>query len=192
VEIDRVDEDVVEAAALVSRHLAVIGRARPVLLGPDRARLPGEDPARASAVLAAALQAAGIGCPDVPTVRLDGGVGDRRAGAQAALLALERHPDADALVCVNDEVAVGALAAIASRGVDVPGRVAVIGYDNLDDGRFSTPSLTTIDPGPWRLARAALELLSDRLVGVAPVHARAVTLPVDLVRRESTLGMGAR
>jgi DNA-binding LacI/PurR family transcriptional regulator len=191
-EIDRVDEDVAEAAALVSRHLAVIGRARPVLLGSDRARLPGEDPARASAVLGAALQAAGIGCPDVPTVRLDGGIGDRRAGAHAALLALDRHPDADALVCVNDEVAVGALAAIASRGVDVPGRVAVIGYDNLDDGRFSTPSLTTIDPGPQRLARAALELLSDRLRGVAPVHARAVTLPVDLVRRESTLGTGAR
>lgn len=188
---DRVDEDVVEAAALVARHLAVMGRVRPVLLGTDRAHRAGEDPARASAVLRAAVLEAGITCPDVPAVPLDG-VGDRRAGMRAAFLALDHHPDADALVCSNDEVAIGALAALAARGVGVPGRVAVIGYDKLDDGRFSTPSLTTIDPGPRRLARATLELLSDRLAGIAPSHARAVTLPVELVRRESTLGVGAR
>jgi DNA-binding LacI/PurR family transcriptional regulator len=188
---DRVDEDVAEAASLVAGHLAVMGRERPVLLGADRALRVGEEPTSASAVLRGALLAAGIGRPDVPAVQLDG-VADRRAGLRAARAALERHPDGDALVCVNDEVAIGALAALAAHGVDVPGRIAVIGHDKIDDGRFSTPSLTTIDPGPSRLARAALDLLSDRLAGAAPASPRSVTLPVELVRRESTLGIGAR
>jgi DNA-binding LacI/PurR family transcriptional regulator len=92
----------------------------------------------------------------------------------------------------NDEIALGALATLAAEQVDVPGRVAVIGYDGLEDGWFSTPSLTTIDPGREQLARTALDLLADRLDGRAPAHPRRIVSPVKLVRRESTLGEGAR
>ncbi|MEV0232061.1 LacI family DNA-binding transcriptional regulator [Nonomuraea sp. NPDC050786] len=173
--VDSVDEDVAEAAALVARHLAVMGRSRPALLGADRARMR------------AALAGAGIDPAAVPHVEL-GEVADRRAGAQAAVRVLEEHPDVDALLCVNDEVALGALAALVKHGVNVPGQVAAIGYGNLEDGRFSTPSLTTVDPGPARLARSALELLADRLAGTAPRRPRAVVSPVELIRRESTLG----
>ncbi|MEW1837837.1 LacI family DNA-binding transcriptional regulator [Nonomuraea angiospora] len=177
VEVDRVEEDVAEAAALMARHLAVMGRSRPALLGAHqdelRARLGGSGPV------------------PVPCAEL-GEVADRRAGARAAVQVLERHPDVDVLLCVNDEVALGALAALVKHGVDVPGRVAVAGYGNLEDGRFSTPSLTTIDPGPARLARSALELLADRLAGTAPWQPRAVVSPVELIRRESTLGRDPR
>ncbi|MEV4577762.1 LacI family DNA-binding transcriptional regulator [Nonomuraea jabiensis] len=175
--VDRVEEDVAEAAALMARHLDVMGRSRPALLGAHqdelRACLDGSGPA------------------PVPCVDL-GEVADRRAGARAAVQVLERHPDVDVLLCVNDEVALGALAALVKHGVDVPGRVAVAGYGNLEDGRFSTPSLTTIDPGPARLARSALELLADRLAGTAPRRPRAVVSPVALIRRESTLGRDPR
>lgn len=190
--VDRVDEDVLEAVVLLARHLAVMGRTRPVLLGPDRARRDDDAPGRPSAALRAGLtmsriDLAGVGCVDLPD-----GVWDRRVGAHAAEEALARFPDADALLCVNDEVALGALAALSAADVDVPGRVAVIGYDNLDDGRFSTPSLTTIDPGPRRLARVALEMVADRLTGMGTTDPRAVTTRVDLVRRESTLGEEVR
>lgn len=185
--VDHVREDVDEAMALVVRHLAVMGRLRPALLGGDRAARPDEDPARPSASLRAALAETGFDPDAVPVVPVEG-VADRRAGARAAARALDAHPALDVLVCVSDEVALGALAALRGRGVDVPGQVAVVGYDDLDDGRFSTPSLTTVDPGPARLARMALELLDDRLAGRAPQGPRAVTLPVELVRRESTLG----
>ncbi|MEV4018575.1 LacI family DNA-binding transcriptional regulator [Nonomuraea angiospora] len=175
--VDRVEEDVAEAAALVARHLAVMGRSRPALLGAHqdelRARLDGSGPVP-------------VPCADL------GEVADRRAGARAAVQVLERHPDVDVLLCINDEVALGALAALVKHGVDVPGRVAVAGYGNLEDGRFSTPSLTTIDPGPARLARSALELLADRLAGTAPRQPRAVVSPVELIRRESTLGRDPR
>ncbi|RVX43809.1 DNA-binding LacI/PurR family transcriptional regulator [Nonomuraea polychroma] len=178
-EVDSVDEDVAEAAALVARHLAVMGRSRPALLGADQPRMR------------AAFAESGIDAAAVPAVDL-GEVADRRAGARAAVHVLEQHPDVDALVCVNDEVALGALAALVKQGVDVPGQVAAVGYGNLEDGRFSTPSLTTIDPGPARLARSALELLTDRLAGTAPRQPRAVVSPVELVRRESTLGRDPR
>ncbi|MFI7231932.1 LacI family DNA-binding transcriptional regulator [Nonomuraea angiospora] len=175
--VDRVEEDVAEAAALLARHLAVMGRSRPALLGARqdelRARLGASGPV------------------PVPCAEL-GEVADRRAGARAAVQVLERHPEVDVLLCVNDEVALGALAALVKHGVDVPGRVAVAGYGNLEDGRFSTPSLTTIDPGPARLARSALELLADRLAGTAPRQPRAVVSPVELIRRESTLGRDPR
>ncbi|MGW0202560.1 LacI family DNA-binding transcriptional regulator [Nonomuraea sp. NPDC003201] len=176
-EVDRVQEDVAEAAALMARHLAVMGRSRPALLGAHQDELR------------ACLDRSGpvpVPCADL------GEVADRRAGARAAVQVLERHPDVDVLLCVNDEVALGALAALVKHGVDVPGRVAVAGYGNLEDGRFSTPSLTTIDPGPARLARSALELLADRLAGTAPRQPRAVVSPVELIRRESTLGRDPR
>ncbi|MFF4619189.1 LacI family DNA-binding transcriptional regulator [Nonomuraea jabiensis] len=175
--VDRVEEDVVEAAALMARHLDVMGRFRPALLGAHQDELR------------ACLDESGpapVPCADL------GEVADRRAGARAAVQVLERHPDVDVLLCVNDEVALGALAALVKHGVDVPGRVAVAGYGNLEDGRFSTPSLTTIDPGPDRLARSALELLADRLAGTAPRQPRTVVSPVELIRRESTLGRDPR
>jgi len=188
-DVDRVEDEVIEAVALVARHLAVMGRSRPVLVGPDRARTASDTQAGPSAALRTALAEAGLDPAAVPRMDLEGEhAWDRRAGARIAAQALDRYPDADALLCVNDEVALGALAALESLGADVPGRVAVIGYDNLDDGRFSTPSLTTIDPGPARLARSALELLSDRLAGTAPRKPRLVVSPVELMRRESTLG----
>lgn len=185
--VDRVDDDVVEAVVLVARHLTVMGRMRPVLLGPDRARRSDDDPDRPSRAMRGALASAGIDADAVLAVTV-GRTADRGAGAAAAAAVLDAMHDVDALLCVNDEVALGALHVLAARGLDVPGRVAVIGYDNLDDGRFSAPALTTVDPGPQRLARVALELLADRLEGTAPPHPRVVTSPVDLVRRESTLG----
>ncbi|MFI7706108.1 LacI family DNA-binding transcriptional regulator [Nonomuraea sp. NPDC049480] len=191
--VDRVDDDVVEAAMLVGRHLAVMGRTRPAVLGAyggSPSAAPGAGAGRIGAVLSAALVTTGIDPEKVPVMPLEP-LADRRAGARAAAEVLSRHPEVDALLCVNDEVALGTLATLAARGVDVPGGVAVIGYGNLEDGWFSTPSLTTIDPGRDRLARTTFDLLVGRLDGTAPAHARAVVLPVKLVRRESTLGTGA-
>lgn len=175
VDVDHVVEDRAEAAALIARHLGVMGRSRPALLGADTSQLR------------SALANVGIESADVSSVDLDD-VADRRAGARAALQVLDDRPDVDSMLCANDEVALGALAALAGKQVDVPGRIAVVGYGNLDDGWFSTPPLTTIDTGRARLARSALDLLTDRLAGTAPRRPRSSVLPVELVRRESTLG----
>ena len=179
--VDSVDSDLVEAASLVARHLVVMGRSRPALVGQDRTR-------QGNHAMTAALAAAGI-APAVP--RVDGVVG-RADGARAARELLAREPATDALLCGSDELALGALYALVEAGVAVPDDVAIIGFDNLDDATFSTPSLTTVDPGAARLARSAVELLADRLAGTGGETARRVISPVELVRRESTLGAGLR
>lgn len=178
---DSVDPDLVEAASLVARHLVVMGRSRPALVGQDRT-------AHGDESMTAALLAAGI---TAPAPRVDG-VTSRAEGARAATELLAADPQIDALVCGSDELALGALYALLGSGVAVPDQVAVLGFDNLDDASFSTPSLTTVDPGAARLARAAVELLADRLAGTGGDTARRVISPVELVRRESTLGAGLR
>ena len=45
----------------------------------------------------------------------------------------------------------------------MPGRVAVIGFDDIEDGRFCIPTLTTVAPDKERIARLAVELLAGRL-----------------------------
>lgn len=177
--VDGVETDPVEAASLVARHLAVMGRSRPVLLGYERITLAGQAMLRA-------LRAEGIG----PPLATDGRVRTRSEGFEAARHAVATWPQADAIVCARDTAALGALAALAAAGVCVPDEVAVIGNGALDDGRFTTPSLTTVNPGRARMARAAMDLLTERLSGAADAQPRRILTPVELVRRESTLGPG--
>lgn len=165
---DRVAADLEQAAELLARHLAVMGRRRPVQLG------------------AGPL----VARDDMPLVDL-GGTPDRAAGYRAAQRAVVGHPGVDALVCATDEVALGALAGLHAAGLAVPEDVAVTGYGALDDGWFATPSLTTVDPEPATLARRAVDVLARRLAG-GEEPAADVRVPVTLLRRESTLGPGAR
>ncbi|WP_022917399.1 LacI family DNA-binding transcriptional regulator [Ruania albidiflava] len=172
---DRVSCDLEEIAALITRHLAVMSRHRPVLIGHPRA---------AEHVLRQRLRGAGLD-PDAPMVPINP-ANARSGGYQAAQRVLAECGATDALVCADDEIAMGALSGLAHAGISVPDRVAVIGCGNLDDGQFSTPSLTTVDLGVERMARTAADLLVARLAGGPPQP--PVTCPVALVRRESTLG----
>ncbi len=183
---DRVDEDVETAATLVARHLSLMGRSRPAVLGRDRGTAFEEGSNEgASRLLLAALQNSGIRVPHfVPIVDQP----DRRAGLAAAASVLKQYPDTDSLICANDEVGLGALTALELRGIACPDQVAVVGHGNLIDSRFAVRSLTTLDHHPLDLARATLDLLAERISGSAPTTARAVTIPVTLLRRESTMG----
>ncbi len=178
--IDRVDCDAIEAAALIARHLVLMGRSRPSLLGSDRGDVW-------SRGMTSALVSAGI--THEPHVQQ--GLVDRADGFGAVLRMLQTQPMPDSLVCQSDEIALGALRALQSQGVGVPEEVAVIGHDNLDDGQFTTPSLTTIDPMVTGIARLAVDVAADRIAGSGPSGPTAHITPVNLLRRESTLGPGA-
>jgi len=77
-----------------------------------------------------------------------------------------------------------------SRGVRVPQDVAVAGFDDIEDGRFSTPTLTTVAPDTARIAQLAVDLLAERLGDGPPTAAPPREVRVDhrLVVRESTAG----
>jgi len=89
-----------------------------------------------------------------------------------------------AVFAFNDLMAVGALRAIRERGLSVPGDVAVVGFDGIDLGQYTNPTLTTIDHPRHELGRLAVEMVLDRLEGREPDLTEHV-LPGRLVVRES-------
>ncbi len=105
--------------------------------------------------------------------------GGRRAAEQ--VLASGRVPRA--LVCANDQTAIGAMAALRRAGLSVPGDVAVTGFDGIQLGRHLHPSLTTVVQPMAALGETAVAMLSDRIGGAPPQQAlprRTVELPVRL------------
>ena len=93
------------------------------------------------------------------------------------LLAAGRVPRA--LVCANDQTAIGVMAALQQAGLSVPGDVAVTGFDGIRLGRHLRPSLTTVVQPMAALGDTAVAMLSDR-IGGAELPRRTVELPVRL------------
>jgi len=88
-----------------------------------------------------------------------------------------------AVLCCNDLMGVGVLAACRKLGIQVPQALSVIGYDNISLGNFITPQLTTIDQHMFRLGSRAAELLVERITtGVC----HQLLLDNQLVLRETT------
>ncbi|WP_371670104.1 LacI family transcriptional regulator [Streptomyces sp. NBC_00289] len=122
---------------------------------------------------------------DLSTGRVHFGEWSEAWGRRAADAVLRTAPDTDAFFCGNDQIARGIADALRERGVNVPGDIAVVGYDNWDTMAVaSRPPLTTIDMNLAEIGRiAALRLLEAIDEGLAPgVH----TVPCRLVVREST------
>lgn len=95
----------------------------------------------------------------------------------------ESYKDADAIVCANDDMAIGALKALKSLNIDVPDKVAVAGGDNIHIGRYLTPSLTTFDNKQHELGASAVETVIKMIKGE---KAENVILNTDIIVRQST------
>lgn len=101
--------------------------------------------------------------------------GGRRAAER--IIAAGRVPRA--LVCANDQTAIGVMAALRQAGLSVPGDVAVTGFDGIQLGQHLQPSLTTVVQPMAALGDTAVAMLSDR-IGGAELPPRTVELPVRL------------
>jgi LacI family transcriptional regulator len=108
-----------------------------------------------------------------------------RGGARVvtALLASGRRLPR-AIVCANDQTAIGVINALVRHGVRVPDRVAVTGFDDVAVARHLHPSLTTVRQPIREMGVIAFDLLHAAITG-APAAERDVVLPVELVVRES-------
>jgi len=89
--------------------------------------------------------------------------------------------------CFNDLLALGAIRTLLRRGIRVPEDIAVMGFDDIEDGRFSTPTLSTIAPDRAGIAEIAIDLLAERM-GQSQEPPREVRVTHRLVARESTRG----
>ncbi|NVM99128.1 LacI family DNA-binding transcriptional regulator [Arthrobacter sp. SDTb3-6] len=107
-------------------------------------------------------------------------------GSAAALRAfLAGHELPEALFCFTDSLAIGALSVLAKAGHRVPGDILVAGFDDVADGQYAVPALTTIGVDKRAMAQNAVRLLTERMAErrKGPVQ---VELPYRLVIRAST------
>jgi LacI family transcriptional regulator len=88
-----------------------------------------------------------------------------------------------AVVCANDQTALGAMHALARRGIKVPDDVAVTGFDDVPVARHLHPPLTTVRQPIKELGVTAFDVLYSRISKARTQH--EVVLPVQLVIRES-------
>lgn len=71
----------------------------------------------------------------------------------------------DAIIAANDEMALGALSALTNAGINVPSDVKLVGFDDLEHSRLSTPPITTVRQPIKDLAIAAVRTIMDQLIG---------------------------
>ncbi|WP_433190634.1 LacI family DNA-binding transcriptional regulator [Actinoallomurus sp. CA-150999] len=123
------------------------------------------------------------GVPDDRRIESRGAL--TRAGGHAGMRRLLEHEDRPtAVFAVTDELAVGALHAIAEAGLRVPGDIALVGFDGVPEAEFTNPSMTTIGVPAERMARSAIASLDRAWQGQERPGGTEI-LPVSLIRRAS-------
>lgn len=106
------------------------------------------------------------------------------AGIKAVGLFLdERHVKPEAIVAVDDDTALGVLEALMARGLNVPEDIALAGFDDIDEARFTSPPLTTVLQPFYDQSHLAVSMLLDYLEG-KPIPPK-IQLPMQLVTRQS-------
>ncbi|MDT7843213.1 LacI family DNA-binding transcriptional regulator [Streptomyces justiciae] len=132
----------------------------------------------------AACRAGGLEVADEPDLRVR--MMTQAEGARALDALFARHGAwPEALVFANDQMAVGALHALAERGLRVPDDVVVTGFDGIPLSRLVRPALTTVRQPMLRMGEEAVELLVKRLSGARDADPVSLVLPVSVARRGS-------
>jgi len=108
-------------------------------------------------------------------------------GARAVDLILQdtRQPP-DALICANDLIALGALKRLRTHGRQVPGNIAVTGFDDTPFGVLSEPELTSVRQPVQQIAEEAVHMLGLTRPRTTPMAGRRMVLHPALVVRGSS------
>lgn len=189
--VDHVGMPNVEGARAVVEHLLRAGRRSIAVVGAP----PGfhDDPDRQELDAALlrirgyreALTNAGIR-PD-PKLIIESSEWSLAAGAAGAATLVKQGFECDAIFCLTDSLALGALRQLADEGLRVPDDVAVAGFDNIIESNYSVPRLTTVAPDHDQIADTALRFLVERIAsGDKPGPGRDVTSSFRVMVREST------
>ena len=122
----------------------------------------------------------------VQIVELPEKQGSSNTGRVAAHQLLSKRDLPTAVFCVNDVIALGAMAAFVHAGLSVPRDVAVVGYDDIDQALNGVVPLTTVrQPAKELGLTAARLLLNESLQDPGHIHQQIAFTP-ELVVREST------
>lgn len=179
---DAINVDNYGGAFAMVRHLAALGHRRIALIcGPAenadaRARLRGYRDA---------LKAEGI----APSPELEiAGDFSEESGYQAGQRLLTLEPRPDAVFAANDSMAIGCLFALREAGVEVPGDVALAGFDDIPIARYVSPPLSSVHVPIAEMGTRAMERLLHAVEHKNEHERRQETIPTTLVVRGSCGG----
>lgn len=108
-----------------------------------------------------------------------------REGARAMGRLIDTMPDTEAVICVSDLSAFGAVTECQRRNIAVPGRFSIAGFGNYEIADVCVPSLTTINPFPRDIGTKAAGLILDVLDGTQ-TEAVVMQIAPELTIRESS------
>ncbi len=94
-----------------------------------------------------------------------------------------------ALFCANDIIACGVLKTLKEKGIDVPGDISIVGFDDLPLSSVADPPLTTIQVSKAQIGRMAIQLLQTRISSEANAPPSKVLIGGRLVVRQSTMAV---
>ena len=174
----------VDAARAATDYLLRAGRRQIALVGAHPGETVGSAGLRERGYRQA-IEAAGLAVN--PALIAEAGLWHRSTGADAMRQLLDSGTPVDAVFALNDAMALGVLHVLHDRRISVPDEVAVVGFDDIDEAKYSSPTLTTVSPGREQIARTAVDLLRERIVdGAAAGPYRQVVADFSIVVREST------
>ena len=169
-----------EGARAATRHLLEMGYKKPGFLGArldprTQRRLQGfREVAGAAGVLEPGRI---VTTPQASTVTLGG-----------MLMAdlLSRAPETDAILCNNDDLALGALFECQRRGIAVPDEIGICGFNDLEMMAAAYPAISSVRTHRYEMGERAMRMLADTLEGREPQEP-VIDLGFEMVARQSTL-----
>jgi LacI family transcriptional regulator len=114
-----------------------------------------------------------------------GGNFSEAAGYEAALALLALDPRPRAIFASNDSMAIGALSALRDEGIQVPGEIALAGFDDVPIASYLTPSLTSVHVGIHHLGVRAIETALNAVREKNRHQKKQIVLGTELRLRES-------
>lgn len=165
---------------MLVEHLVDQGRSRIAFINGPADTVPGAARARGFADAVAKY-----GVTTHPQWQITAADFTHEAGLTAASTLLQED-GYDAVLCVNDLIAVATMRVIHSAGLAIPAEIAIVGMDDTELAGLVTPSLTSVDLGSFERGSQAAEMLLARIADDSRPAARKIVAPVLRVRESST------
>lgn len=186
VECDLVQGDSVGGARLLVEHLIALGHRRIAHVTESQEVSTARDRQRG---YRDALATAGI--PFDPRLVVEGASATIAGAGEATNQLLTAGQAPSAIFAVNNLAAVGAVQAIRARGLEIPGDIALVCFDDIELAAVLHPFLTVMAQPAETFGTIAAQLLLDRIASRGIERPRRVILPADLIVRVSSGAMPA-
>jgi LacI family gluconate utilization system Gnt-I transcriptional repressor len=168
-------------------HVDVARAVAAFLLRKGRRRLAvvaGDDERATRRVQAFQAAAAAAGIRDVPAVYVPAPT-TLKHGRVALAELLQSTPDLDALFCSSDLLALGVMTEAQARGIAVPGKIAIVGFGDIEFAADLQPALTSVRIDGLAIGRQAAQFIVDRAEG-RKVEKRVIDIGFSIIERAST------